>query len=368
MMAAFRTKFAAAVCALAAVVACEESKTPVTPSGSGSGAISLTAPTPETPSEQEQLTTLRPTLTIRNASSDQSGIRTYDFQISTRADFSSPAVSVTGIAEGTAGTTSYTPIIELAGTTRFYWRARAVQATSTSAWSTARTFNSKIVGYNRPGELYDPLSTGETIGTPVGATTFVPGQGLRIENERSYVAYPLAQTIASGEISVEVQGLRPNGPNHKLKVFSMLDGPGDLIASRFQMAAHYRGVTGNPDNCIAFKVTWGNLNVILEPDFAQRSQAIINLDPSRVYLWRGIWTSNSFRLVVTTGGAGVYDRTFVAPAGSGQYAPSPHFAYLGATSGFYNSDAGSWPGVVYRNLWVGSGPRPESLGTVSSVR
>ena len=367
-MPAFKMKLAAAAVCVLAVLACEQSKTPVTPSGSGGGSVTLTAPTPDTPSDQQQLSTLRPTLTVRNATSTESGTRTYDFQLATRTDFNSPAISATGVGEGGGGTTSYTPTQELAGTTRFYWRARAVQGTATSDWSTTRSFNSKVVGYNRAGELYDPLTTGETIGTVVGAGTFVQGQGLRIENERSYVSYQLAQTLASGEISVEVQGLRPNGPTHKLKIFSMLDGTGDLIASRYQMAAHYRGVTGHPDNSITVKVVWGNQNIILEPDFNQRSASVVSLDPSRVYLWRGIWTSNSYRLVVTTAGTVIHDRTYTTPAGSGVYAPSPHFAYLGANSGFYNSDAGTWPGVTFKNLWVGSGPRPDSLGTVSSAR
>jgi hypothetical protein len=58
--------------------------------------------------------------------------------------------------------------------------------------------------------------------------------------------------MASGEFSVEVEGLHPNGPSHKPKVFSISD-TGDTTGSRFQMSAMYRGQNGNPDNCIAFK-------------------------------------------------------------------------------------------------------------------
>ena len=36
-----------------------------------------------------------------------------------------------------------------------------------------------------------------------------------------------AETMTSGEFSVEVEGLRPNGPDHKLKIFSMSDTTGD---------------------------------------------------------------------------------------------------------------------------------------------
>ncbi len=52
-----------------------------------------------------------------------------------------------------------------------------------------------------------------------------PGKGLRLDTERSYVQYQLQQVLSSGEFSVEVEGLRPDGPNHKLKIFSMNDTP-----------------------------------------------------------------------------------------------------------------------------------------------
>jgi hypothetical protein len=41
-------------------------------------------------------------------------------------------------------------------TTRFYWRARLSQGTATSDWSEVRSFKTKLVGFNRAGELYDP--------------------------------------------------------------------------------------------------------------------------------------------------------------------------------------------------------------------
>ena len=79
-------------------------------SPSGSGAITLTRPTPVSPVDGEQLSTLRPTLTVQNTtSSQQSGARTYEFQVSDRNDFTLGrsltasfivAVSQTGVAEG----------------------------------------------------------------------------------------------------------------------------------------------------------------------------------------------------------------------------------------------------------------------------
>ena len=90
-----------------------------------------------------------------------------NFRCRTRIDFSLGssltssflvAVSQTGVTEGGDGRTSFTVGSELQPTTRMYWRARAVQGTSTSSTGpTPAMFRTKLVGYNRPGELYDPL-------------------------------------------------------------------------------------------------------------------------------------------------------------------------------------------------------------------
>ena len=362
-------RFVAVVLALAlgGTVACTKGEgtapTPTTPPV-------LTAPSIAAPAANAQLDTLRPMLTVLNGTSNPNGTRTYEFQVATANSFSPVAVSRAGVVEDPTGRTSYTPDLDLQPATLMYWRSRVTQGTTNSEWSAVGSFRTKRVGYNRPGELYDPL-VGETLGQSTGVgTTFVPGEGLRVDSENAYVRYQLAQTLASGEMSVEVKGLRPNLPGQaggsKYKIFSMLDGTGDLIASRYQMSVQYRGLDGNPDNCISFKAVWGDRDVKLEPDFGQRSNGIRFLDPSRWYLWTATWNPSAFRLVVRADGPTgevIYDRTIPAPGGTGPYAPSPPYAYIGANSGAYGTETGSWPGVTYRNLWVGSGPRPASLGS-----
>lgn len=336
---------------------------PTEPSG---GAPQLTAPSVEAPASDQQLDTLRPTLTVRNGSSDQNGARTYEFQVSTSDTFATVAASRSGVPEDASGRTSAALDQDLQPSTRFFWRARLTQGSTSSAWSSAGSFRSKLVGFNRPGELYDPLVSGESVGTPFGSTSFVPGRGLRINDQNSWLRYQLAQTISAGEFSMEVEGLHPNGPGPKLKVFSMFDGTGSLTSSRYQLSAQYRGSNGNPNNCIAFKAVWGDTDVILEPHLAKRAASIVMLDPSRTYLWTGIWTTTSFRLVIRDGGptgSVVYDYTITAPGGAGPYAPTPHYAYLGANSGPAGVDTGSWPGVIYRNVWLSDRPRPASLGS-----
>jgi hypothetical protein len=346
--------------------------TPTSPSGGSSGPVTLTAPTPVSPVNGEQTSTLRPVLTVQNGTStQQSGTRTYEFQVSDGADFSIGSsltstflvsVSQTGVAEGSDGRTAFTVNQDLQPTTRMYWRARVVQGTSTSSWSSPSMFRTKLMGYNRGGELYDPLIHSETIGTIFGAHTWVPGKGLRLETENSYVQYLLAETLANGEFSVEVEGLRPNGPDHKLKIFSMSDSTGDITNSPFQMSTMYRGLNGNPPNCIAFKAVFGSQSRIVEPNRSQRDAGIRSLDSGRTYFWKATWGSE-FRLLVLDGGINgspIYELGIGASGGT--YRPSPPYAFLGSNQSVYGSDAGTFPGATYRNLFIGNKSRPTTLG------
>jgi hypothetical protein len=356
----------------AIVVACSKANI-ASPSGNtntsgGGSAPTLTAPTVDGPGDDAQLTTLRPTLTVRNGttSNQAAGTRTYEFQIADNNGFAPIAVTKTGVAEGSAGTTSFTAEADLASATRFFWRARLVQGSTNSSWSTTSRFRTVVVGFNRPGELFDPLANGLSVGTPIGSTSFVADEGIKINDLNSYVRYQLPQTMAAGEFSMEVKGLFPNGPAEKMKVFSMFDGTGNLTNTRYEVSAQYRGRNGNPDNAISFKAVWGDLDVRLEPDLAQRHAGVVAFNPADWYFWQGIWTSNSFRLVIRhqgPEGSLIYDRRITAPSGTGPYAPSPHFAYLGATSGQYGIDTGSWPNVTYRNVWLSDKPRPTALGS-----
>ena len=343
-----------------------------TPTGpSGSGPVSLSAPVPFSPVNGTQLSTLRPTLTVENVtSSQQSGTRTYEFQVSDRTDFSLGAsltasflvaVSQTGVAEGSGGRTTFEVPSDLQPTTRMYWRARAVQGSSTSAWSAPSTFKTKLVGYNRPGELYDPLIHGETIGTVVGSVTFIDGKGVQLNNQSSYVRYLLPETITTGEFSVLVENLAPGAPGSKFKIFSMQSGTGNLIDNPYLANVQYRGgVDGNPDNSISFKVLYGSFSDSRKFEPSQGNRLVRLLDPSKAYFWKWTWGSEA-RLLVQQGigGAEIYN---YGRATAGSYAPSPHYAFLGANT-TVSVEEGSRPGAVISQVWIGNRPRPDSLGS-----
>jgi hypothetical protein len=365
---------AAAVAVAVGSGACSDSKS--TPTAPVPAAANVSAPALEAPAADTQLETLRPTLSVRNVTSDQSGTRSYEFQISDSTSFTAAttsnvegfaaSVGSTGVPEGAGGTTSWTPAQDLQPTTLFYWRARATQGTSASAWSATGTFRSKLVGFNRAGELYDPLIHGETVGQIIGSATFLTGRGLQLNDGQSHVRYLLPQTITSGEFSMDVEGLRANGPGDKAKVFGMQEGQGDFITNRYRVDIQYRGTAGFPPNAIQWRVIYGDaddLDVRYEPDMAKRVASVFLLNPATTYHWKFTWGSD-IRLEARDGGMNgpaFYD--YGMRAARGVYAPSPHYAYLGAPVGRSGTESASIGGTIYRNVWLASRPRPQSLGS-----
>jgi len=364
----------AAYAALAfAAAGCGGEKNPSGPTNTP--AANLTAPALDAPTQDAQLDTLRPTLTVKNATSDQAGTRTYEFQVSDSSGFAAVTSSViagfaattsnTGVAEGTDGRTSYSVATDLQPTTVFYWRARAVQGASTGPWSTTGKFKSRLVGFVRNGEVYDPLIHGETVGERIGGSTFIPGKGLKLDAVTSYVRYTLPSTITNGEFSMDVEGLAGNAPGNKAKVFGMQEGTTDFITNRYRVDIQYRGASGSPPNCITFRVLYGSgsdLDVRYELTRAQREASVRLLDPGTTYRWTATW-GGDFRLTVLQGGSGgspIFD--FGMPTPNGQYAPNPHVCYLGAPVGRSGAESASIAGAIYRNVWIANRPRPETLG------
>ncbi|MEO5819069.1 MAG: hypothetical protein ABIT71_01075 [Vicinamibacteraceae bacterium] len=336
----------------------------------------LTAPAVEAPETNKQLDTLRPTLTVRNGTSDQAGTRTYEFQISDNPDFTAimsraargyrVVVTKPGVPEGGSGTTSFTVDEDLQPTTKLYWRARLTQGTTTSEWSQGASFRTRLMGFSRPGELYDPLIHGETVGQVVGDVTFVPGKGVQLNAVTSHIRYLLPATVSSGEYSMDVEGLRANGPGDKAKVFGMQEGQGDFITNDYRVDIQYRGTAGFPPNAIQWRVIYGDaddLSVRYEPDTAKRFDSVFQLNGSTTYHWKFNWgpVINLKMIEGGVNGTTLYD--FGMPAPRGAYTPNPHYAYLGAPLGRSGNESASIPGTIYRNVWLGSQPRPASLGS-----
>ena len=135
----------------------------------------------------------------------------------------------------------------------------------------------------RAGELYDPLIHGETVGHDRRLGDVHPRQGLQLNNGQSYVSYRLPQTVAMGEFSMDVEGLRANAPGDKAKVFGMQEGQTDFITNDYRVDIQYRGTTGVPPNAIQWRVIYGDaddLDVRYEPDTAKRFASVFLLNPA----------------------------------------------------------------------------------------
>jgi hypothetical protein len=336
----------------------------------------LTAPAADAPSTNTQLDTLRPTLTVRNGTSDQTGARTYEFQIADNADFTTAlsraargyrvVVTKTGVPEGGSGTTSFTPDEDLQPTTKLYWRARMTQGSTTSEWSQGASFRTRLMGFNRAGELYDPLIHGETVGQVVGDASFIPGRGVQLNAFSSHIKYLLPQTVSGGEFSMDVEGLRANGPGDKAKVFGMQEGQGDFITNDYRVDIQYRGTAGFPPNAIQWRVIYGDaddLDVRYEPDTAKRMASVFVLNPSTTYHWKFNWGAIINLRMSENDAAGPVLYDYGMPAPDGTYTPNPHYAYLGAPLGRSGNESASIAGAIYRNVWLGAQPRPPSLGS-----
>ena len=109
---------------------------------------------------------------------------------------------------GQRSTPSFTVTAQLDFDKRFTWTVRAESGSAVGPWSATASFLSQNGGYILGNEVYDPLVNGKTVGDIHGSVTLIPGQGLRLNEEESYVQYSLPKTLVEGEFSVLVTGLK----------------------------------------------------------------------------------------------------------------------------------------------------------------
>jgi hypothetical protein len=327
-----------------------------TPPAPGPVMVTLTAPAHLTPPDDAQLTMLQPELAVSNATSSQSGPKTYEFEVSSADNFTTIVVSADNVTEGGDGRTSWTVSRPLQGTTRYWWRARVKQGTNTGPWSTPTRFRSRIEGFNRPGELFDPLINGSTVGTPINVT-FPPGQGVRLNDLGSRVIYRLPQSFPEGEFSVLATGLNSDSAGDSTKLFSMQQGTTDLTTNPYRATIEKRD-----KGTVTFRFIAGDVNAR-----ADSERIDIQFNPSALYFWKFTWGNGFARLVVFEGGEN--GRVIYNQGGSysGTYRPSPFVAYLGAPPGRAGINTASVPGAVISNVWLSNKPRPAGLGSALDV-
>jgi hypothetical protein len=315
-----------------------------------SGAVTLTAPAHVAPADDAQTETLQPTLIVANATSSPAGSRTYEFELSSTAVFGATAARGENIAEGAGGRTSWTVSPPLQSSTRYWWRARAIQGSTTGPWSTPTRVRTRLEGFNRSGELYDPLVNGRTVGTPIDATFL--SQGARLNRLGSRITYTLPQALSAGEFSLLATGLTSDSDGDSTKLFSMQEGFSDLTTNPYRATIEKRD-----HGTVTFRFIAGDVDAR-----ADSERIVVQFDPSLVYFWKFTWGNGVARLVVLEGGEqgrSVYDRS---DSYRGTYRPSPHIAYIGAPPGRAGIDTASVAGAIVSHVWLSSRPRPAGLG------
>ena len=350
----FQRMFALSVLVVAFnVVSCgSKPTTPTTPTPPPPVAVTLTAPTHVIPVDDAQTNTLQPELAVVNATSSQGGAKAYEFQVSSTVDFTAIVIAADNVSEESDGQTAWTVSRPLQGTTRYWWRARVKQGTNIGPWSTPTRFRSRIEGFNRPGELFDPLTNGSTVGTLINAT-LLPGQGVRLDSLGSRVTYTLPQNLPAGEFSVLATGLNSDSAGDSTKLFSMQQGSTDMTTNPYRATIEKRD-----HGTVTFRFIAGDVDARAD---GAREDFVFN--PSALYFWKFTWGSGFARLVVLEGGENgrvVYNQ---GDSYSGTYRPNPHIAHLGAPPGRAGINTASVPGAVISNVWLSSRPRPSGLGS-----
>ncbi len=101
----------------------------------------LNPPGPVSPVNGDRTPSRRPTLTVNNSDRNAAvGTVSYEFQVATDQAFTKLVAA--GISGEGGGQSTFTPNSDLAADTLHYWRARAGDGETTSAWASTQTFRS----------------------------------------------------------------------------------------------------------------------------------------------------------------------------------------------------------------------------------
>jgi hypothetical protein len=352
----------AAVCLALAAACSKQSSSPASPTSTAAADAAANAdgsklksstPTPQSPVNNARPEGQDVTLRAANAGikfGTGQGVQfTYRFQVFNAAN----VMVYQAVAPSGVGTTAHTITTLLEGDQSYSWWVRVEYGGETSPWSARAGFIApQTNGYIRGNELYDPLINGKTIGSPHGALTFIPGVGVTLESQTSYIDYQLGQTLTEGEFSILVTNMPTNTDGGKTKLFAMGQGYDDIVTNDRRMTVEKRG---DP----AGEVAWRFITHDDQVDTEGAERRVVQFNPSLVYLFKATWRNNRFGLEIREGGVGgrtIYNmaKNFAGRA----YDPAPHVIYLGAPTGRSGEDGASVDHATIRQVWVSGRERP----------
>lgn len=239
----------------------------------------------------------------------------------------------------------------------YTWRVRGESSGAFGSWSSDGTFRSPVGAYIRGNEIRDPLTIGRTVGTVAGPVQFT-SKGIELLTQGSVVSYVLPTTLEAGEFSAMVTGIDEGSPGDKSKVLTMQEGTGDITTNRYRFTAEKRGRSYVNPGAVTFRIITGNPRHE-SGKVNDGARVVVPMNDESWYFWKLVWGNNRASLEVRADsptGRRIYFSD-VTMAGSA-YRPNPHVIHLGQPSGRAGLDDASIPGAIYKNVWVGTGPRP----------
>lgn len=335
---------------------------PLSPTSPGAGGGTLAAPSAAAPSDDAQLETLRPTLTITNVSG--SGTRTYEFQIADNAGFALlpgriaafvVAYTQSGIPEGSGGQTSMTVPTDLLPATRYYWRARAMQGTSVGSWSVASRFRTRVESFKSGNTLYDHILDGRTVADLQRNVVFINDEspGMKLDGRDSHLGYRIT-TLPEGEASFIAIRIKPTGDSSFLGQSKMLTMQDGVTAGNFASNAH---------RVLADRF-WDTGHVRFE--FRSNHTGNSADSPGQAwqdhfaYLVKLEWRGGTARLRVFNGETeAAATKVDLSAQYTAPYSPASHTVVIGS---LHND---SMRDMRVSRVYIGPGTRPVSLGSAS---
>jgi hypothetical protein len=298
------------------------------------------APAPVSPINGVQVAETLPTLTSTSTSTRTGRSVQYEFEVVNDAN-----VKVAGgISEGP----SFTVDRQLEFSKRHSWRVRGTLEGAFTAWSGWAQFLSAAGAYLIGNEVRDPLTNGFTVGNAVGVE-FIPGQGARLLSRNSYIEYRLQIPLVDGEWSAEMTNVGNGGETFKTKVFSMMQGDGvNVTDNAYRVTLDKRPSVNNGDFRFSMRSRGRDAG---EPNAGPNGWSRAN-----VYLFKFEWRGGRADASVFDGGVNGFLKARTGTNYRAPYEPIPHIVRLGSVGGRGGDD--TLPGVIVRNVWVSSNPRP----------
>jgi hypothetical protein len=348
------------VCAVALAIACsKQSASPTSPSAaavtSGNAAgdgstLKVSAPTPVSPINGVKLAQGDPVfLTINNSTAAYANsvpLR-YEFAV---VDAAGNQVYVGQTASGAAQSSISLQDVSLEAEQTYQWHARAFYGDYTGPWSPFASFVApQNDGYIRGNELYDPLINGKTVGTIHGPIQWWPG-GIHLDDFTSYIHYVLPQTLEEGEFSLFISNIKSLMAGGKTKLFAMSKGFDDIITNEYRFTMEKRG-----DGTTAWRFIARDDQI----DTEGGERVFVDMSRAHEYFYRAAWRANHLQITIREDGVDgriIYD--FGKNWDGRGYVPDPHVIYVGAPVGRSGPEAATVPGMVARQVWVSSRPRP----------